>query len=303
VQTQTRQRGAEGAEGGEEGAEGAGKQGAAHRAAELAHEIQEIQSRERSEVASRERWSALEKARLAQENASLRASVAMLEAQVLSLVSNFCAFTGRPAEETVGEVAAVKAEEAVGVVEAEVEAEAEVEVEVEVEGELSPSPPSPPQLSPDPSASPSTSAERSPPPRLGAMAEAAAPPVTTLAVPRSLGDAAVAPAAAALPSADSAAQLAAVSSRLSAVAAHLASRAAEAAMAPVHQLHALLHEDILRFMARCQLEMEIHASVHESAISKVKSIVTLLWPRAQVPPSIHLYVHAMRSDGALHARC
>ena len=74
-------------------------------------------------------------------------------------------------------------------------------------------------------------------------------------------------------------------------------------MAPVHQLHALLHEDILRFMARCQLEMEIHASVHESAISKVKSIVTLLWPRAQVPPYIHPYMHAMRSDGALHARC
>jgi hypothetical protein len=90
-----------------------------------------------------------------------------------------------------------------------------------------------------------------------------------------------------LHSADSAAQLAAISSRLSAVAAQLASRAAEAAMAPVHQLHALLHEDILRFMARCQHEMEIHASVHEAAISKVKSIVTLLWPRAQAAPYTH----------------
>jgi hypothetical protein len=94
----------------------------------------------------------------------------------------------------------------------------------------------------------------------------------------------LAPAAAAAPSVDSAAQLAAISSRLSAVAAHLASRAAEAAMAPVHQLHALLHEDILRFMARCQRETERNASVHEAAISKVKSVVTLLWPRAQVAP-------------------
>jgi len=119
------------------------------------------------------------------------------------------------------------------------------------------------------------------------MAEAAASaasPLTALAVPRSLGAAALAPAAAAAPSVDSAAQLAAISSRLSAVAAHLASRAAEAAMAPVHQLHALLHEDILRYMARCERETESNAAVHEAAISKVKSVVTLLWPRAQVAP-------------------
>ena len=62
-------------------------------------------------------------------------------------------------------------------------------------------------------------------------------------------------------------------------------------MAPVHQLHALLHGDILRFMARCQHEMETHASVHEAAISKVKSIVTLLWPRAQVAPYIYIYMY------------
>ena len=116
------------------------------------------------------------------------------------------------------------------------------------------------------------------------MSDADLTPVTTLSVSRAIGDVAAVPAAAAVPSADSAAQLAAISSRLSAVAAHLAARAAEAAMAPVHQLHALLHSDILRFVARCQHEMEMHASVHESAISKVKSVVTLLWPRAQVAP-------------------
>ena len=62
-------------------------------------------------------------------------------------------------------------------------------------------------------------------------------------------------------------------------------------MAPVHQLHALLHEDILRFMARCQRETERNASVHEAAISKVKSVVTLLWPRAQVAPQTQCHVH------------
>ncbi len=76
-------------------------------------------------------------------------------------------------------------------------------------------------------------------------------------------------------------------------------------MAPVHQLHALLHEDILRFMARCQHEMETHAAVHEAAISKVKSIVTLLWPRAQVAPYIFpalIYI-SMHTGSALHVRC
>ena len=72
-------------------------------------------------------------------------------------------------------------------------------------------------------------------------------------------------------------------------------------MAPVHQLHALLHEDILRFMARCQHEMETHAAVHEAAISKVKSIVTLLWPRAQVAP--YIYLCNIHTGSALHVRC
>ena len=36
-------------------------------------------------------------------------------------------------------------------------------------------------------------------------------------------------------------------------------------MAPVHQLHALLHADILRFVARCQHEMEGQASVPNAA--------------------------------------
>ena len=40
--------------------------------------------------------------------------------------------------------------------------------------------------------------------------------------------------------------------------------------------------DILRFVGRCQHEMETFASVHETAIGKVKSVVSLLWPRAQV---------------------
>merc|ERR1712185_854663 len=44
----------------------------------------------------------------------------------------------------------------------------------------------------------------------------------------------------------------------------------------------MLHEDIRRYEAKCTQYVAIHGPVHNAAISKVRSVVSLLWPRAQV---------------------
>ena len=79
-----------------------------------------------------------------------------------------------------------------------------------------------------------------------------------------------------------ASQLAAAAARLSACSAHLSQLAAQAALRPLHTTYAMLSEDIRRYEARCTEYLSLHAPVHNAAISKVRSVVTLLWPRAQV---------------------
>ena len=47
----------------------------------------------------------------------------------------------------------------------------------------------------------------------------------------------------------------------------------------------MLTEDIQRYEALCTHHIAKHAPVHSAAISKVRSVVSLLWPRAQVMTS------------------
>ena len=55
-------------------------------------------------------------------------------------------------------------------------------------------------------------------------------------------------------------------------------------MAPTHTIYAMLHADIERYEKRCASEVQRYSTVHVAAMAKVKSVVTLLWPRAQVKP-------------------
>ena len=82
--------------------------------------------------------------------------------------------------------------------------------------------------------------------------------------------------------ADAAALLAAASARLSGAAATLASLAASAALVPVRTMHIALSRDVERYAVLCGEWMARHKPMYETAVGKVRSVVSQLWPRAQV---------------------
>lgn len=53
-------------------------------------------------------------------------------------------------------------------------------------------------------------------------------------------------------------------------------------MAPIESIYMLLDTDIRRYVVSCSTEVQRYATVHTEAVAKIKSVVSLLWPRAQV---------------------